>query len=256
METDTIRLGLLEQEGPTVDQHDPRVHGTYRKQPVFTWGPLLGLTEFLLLVFLVTKYVTLGCPLGGRVPMSAAEAARSIGQEGTLGGSARRRVADAVVRLRSLTVQSTTALPGGRRETLVWGFIESARLGDPRTSDVRLGDYFATAIRAGRTTWLDPHLLATFRARGRAALMLWVWLESEGGIDSEAKSMRRLVFLPRDASALPRPIPVSRLLGFGDSNRSRLLTSIRKACATVMEVDGRCRRSPETPQGRSVRLPR
>jgi len=201
-------------------------------------GATLTLADQRLYAELTNRYVRAGCPDHRRVEISLGEAARILGHT-SLGGVNRQLVREALIRLRSVTVESAMRAPDGHEEVMGWGLIDWYRTttrGGGRGS-LAISQQIAYLLNRGSVTFLHAPTWDAIAAEDALAGRLWSFLEAENLI---SERRYQLFAAPPGQIAEARNLPaIAELLRLHWAARSQVAKRVRRALTVIAASDSR-----------------
>jgi hypothetical protein len=227
------------------------VLGSLHNKP-FTIATKDGLPEVrdgLLLSELIKRYVDQGLPESRNVTVTTTELCEAAGYA-TRGGRQFRLAVDALIRLRSATLENAVRMEDGSHANYVWGMVDAGwmRSGPQGSGQVRLSEELVGMVRRGLLVYYDRETLRGMVAADRYAARLWMFLEAEALGDTRRRYS--IFSAPTGAPPAERDTPaIADVLDLrekrrpddptGWGRRRDIVRRIRKAAAVLSELDPR-----------------
>lgn len=227
------------------------VLGSLHNKP-FTVTTKDGLPEVrdgLLLSELIKRYVDQGLPGSRNVDVTTTDLSDAAGYAAR-GGRQFRLAVDALIRLRSATLENAVRLEDGSLASYVWGMVDAGwmRSGEGGRGQVRLSEELVGMVRRGLLVYYDRETLRGLVDADRYAARLWMFLEAESLGDTPRRYS--IFSAPKGAPPAERDTPaIADLLDLrekrrpddptGWGRRRDIVRRVRRAAAELQEHDPR-----------------
>lgn len=227
------------------------VLGSLHNKP-FTITTKDGLPEVrdgLLLSELIKRYVDQGLPGSRNVDVTTTDLSDAAGYAAR-GGRQFRLAVDALIRLRSATLENAVRLDDGSLANYVWGMVDAGwmRSGEGGRGQVRLSEELVGMVRRGLLVYYDRETLRGLVDADRYAARLWMFLEAESLSDTPRRYS--IFSAPKGAPPAERDTPaIADLLDLrekrrpddptGWGRRRDIVRRVRRAAAELQEHDPR-----------------
>lgn len=198
-------------------------------------GEPLTAADQRLFAELTTRWLDLGRPQNGRVPLSLKEGARVLGHANA-GGSARDLVRASLQRLRRCSLHSRVRHGDGHESDWEWGLLSSfgTTTRDGGRGVAVISDEVRNLLTGESITYLDSRTWDATAQDDDVAARLWVFLETEQFGD---RTWRYQLFDDEPTRSLP---PIAELLRLSHwAERKTVAHRVRRACRAIEQNDPR-----------------